>query len=381
VTFTPTGIPELTKPLQIDISMVSKYFEPGDFVRVTEAKYKGETGTVIDVDGPKVSMILDQSQQEIKIHANFLKLKSDTDAHQASTLFGYSSVKHNLNAMDLVQYNGNKNAGLVLQVNEDFIKLINEQGKIENVKIADLGKKLPAPSRGGTLGGRDSQGNALGLDQMVKVVNGSHKGKIGPIRHGFKNYLFLWHKDFALSNGIFVENCRNVVILGAEFMKGVQGQAVATQNRLIKDPLFGKMVVVKEGKFKGHRGTVTQCDDKQAMVELTSQCKKLPFDKSLLMLIEPEELLGKPKQAGEAGRSFYGGATQYGGATVYGDAKTPMHVNTPSCYPQSAWGGGVDCKSTFSLILLQMTTMMATKVGISGKAVACISLTSSNKST
>jgi hypothetical protein len=44
----------------------------------------------------------------------------------------------------------------VLQVNEDFIKLINEQGKIENIKIVDLGKKLPAPSRGGTLGGRDS---------------------------------------------------------------------------------------------------------------------------------------------------------------------------------------------------------------------------------
>lgn len=58
--------------------------------------------------------------------------------------------------MDLVNYNGNKNAGLVLQVNEDYLKLINEQGKIENIKIADLGKKLPAPTRGSTLGGRDS---------------------------------------------------------------------------------------------------------------------------------------------------------------------------------------------------------------------------------
>ena len=55
---------------------------------------------------------------------------------------------------------------------------------------------------------------------MVKCVNGSNKGKIGPIKHGYKNYLFLWHRDFALSNGIFVENCRNVTILGAEFMKG-----------------------------------------------------------------------------------------------------------------------------------------------------------------
>ncbi len=93
-----------------------------------------------------------------------MKLKSDTDAHQVSSLLGFSSTKHGINAMELVQYNGNKNAGLVLQVNEDYLKLINEQGKIENVKIADLGKKLPAPSRGGTFGGRDSQGNALGVD-------------------------------------------------------------------------------------------------------------------------------------------------------------------------------------------------------------------------
>ena len=31
-------------PLQVDITFVSKYFEPGDMVRVTEGKYRGETG-------------------------------------------------------------------------------------------------------------------------------------------------------------------------------------------------------------------------------------------------------------------------------------------------------------------------------------------------
>jgi len=120
--------------------------------------------------------------------------------------------------MDLVNYNGNKNAGLVLQVHEDYIKLINEQNKIENIKIIDLGKKLPDMKR--TLGARDSQGNALALDQMIKVIQGPFKGTIGPIKHGYKNYLFLWNKDFVQSNGIFVESCRNVMILGAEFMKG-----------------------------------------------------------------------------------------------------------------------------------------------------------------
>jgi len=52
---------KIDKPLQIDISLVSKYFEPGDLVRVTEAKYKGETGQVIDVEGNRISLVLDQS--------------------------------------------------------------------------------------------------------------------------------------------------------------------------------------------------------------------------------------------------------------------------------------------------------------------------------
>jgi transcription elongation factor SPT5 len=72
VTFKPMNLAELKRPLQIDISMLTKYFEPGDLVRVTEGKYKGDTGQVIDVD-PKnnsVSVVLDQSQQEIRIIAN-----------------------------------------------------------------------------------------------------------------------------------------------------------------------------------------------------------------------------------------------------------------------------------------------------------------------
>ena len=57
VTFKPIDLPQLGF-LQVDIGHVSKYFEPGDMVRITEGKYRGETGQVMDVDGNKVSMVL-----------------------------------------------------------------------------------------------------------------------------------------------------------------------------------------------------------------------------------------------------------------------------------------------------------------------------------
>jgi transcription elongation factor len=134
-----------------------------------------------------------------------------------------TGVRHSYAANDLISYNGTKNAGLVLQVHEDYLKVINEQGKIDSVKVIDIGKKLPPPKRGGTLGGRDMKGNALVHDAMIKCEQGQYKGMIAPIKHSFKNYLFLWHKEFVHANGIFVEHCNNVTIRGDEFMKGDQG--------------------------------------------------------------------------------------------------------------------------------------------------------------
>ena len=229
VNFKPINISSQFQMLSVDISILTKYFEPGDLVRVTEGKYRGDTGQVLYIEENKrVSVVLDQTQQEIKILANQLKLKSDTDQPMSTNLMAASGKNHGIKAGDLINYNGNKNAGYVLQVQEDYLKVISEQNKIEMVKFKDFCKKIDPPRRGGTLSGRDCQGNSLSLDSMVKVKEGNYKGMSGPIRHGYRHYLFLYNKDFVQSNGIFVEHCKNVFIMGSEYMKGPTGQAVVT---------------------------------------------------------------------------------------------------------------------------------------------------------
>ena len=105
---------------------------------------------------------------------------------------------------------------------------------------------------------------------------------------------------------------------------------IASQNRMIKDPLVGKMVNVISGKYKGHRGVVTYADDRQAMVELTSQCKKVPIDKINVKEVNPEDLNSRLYNGGKS--MHQGEASVYGGATVYDGGKTPR-INTPSYYP------------------------------------------------
>ena len=141
---------------------------------------------------------------------------------------------------------------------------------------------------GSIIQARDANRNNLSIDQVVQVINGPLKGTIGPIRHYDRNYLFLWNKEHVQSNGIFVESCRNVKILGAEFMKGDTGKAIASQNKMVKDPLIGKLVVIIGGVYKGHRGRVCYADDNQATVELSTRCKKIPIEKNLVILLNPE---------------------------------------------------------------------------------------------
>ena len=60
VNFKPINISNQFQMLSVDISILTKYFEPGDLVRVTEGKYRGDTGQVLYIEENKrVSVVLD----------------------------------------------------------------------------------------------------------------------------------------------------------------------------------------------------------------------------------------------------------------------------------------------------------------------------------
>jgi transcription elongation factor len=164
---------------------------------------------------------------------------------------------------------------------------------------------------------------------VVKIIGGKYKGRKGVIKYINKNILFLWDKEFIQSNGIFVENTSNVLILGDEHMKQNDAGAVASMNRRIKDSIIGKEVLIVKGEWKGYRGRVCRADDKQAIVELSSKCKQIPIERSLIKEIEDEN------------KHTTRDDISYGGQTIYEAGKTPMQYNTPSYYPHSPhWGAG-----------------------------------------
>lgn len=77
---------------------------------------------------------------------------------------------------------------------EDYLKLINENGTIMNIKLALVNKKFDKMQK---VSGADFHGNTLCPDNVVKVTEGAYKGRKGVIKHIYKNTLFLWDKEFS----------------------------------------------------------------------------------------------------------------------------------------------------------------------------------------
>ena len=99
-------------------------------------------------------------------------------------------------------------------------------------------------------------------------------------------------------------------------------------NKRTFDPLKGKEVLITGGQYKGYRGKVCQIDDRQAMVEVSSLCKKIPVPRELLM----DQAEVKKREAANGGSTTRGedDPYAYGGRTVYEGGKTPLPYNTPS---------------------------------------------------
>lgn len=140
----------------------------------------------------------------------------------------------------------------------DLVKVVSDQGEIMRVRLTEIDRRLPIDRKAFT---RDSVGNIISMDDVVKcnTEQSNYRYKKGIVKNICKNCLFLWDpKDFAQTNGIFIENPRNVLILGTEFLKGDnENGAIASQNRIFRDRLKDKLVMILKGNFKGQRARVT----------------------------------------------------------------------------------------------------------------------------
>ncbi len=262
---------EISGNLQFPVGDVEKYFQPGDFVRVVHGVHKGDSGLVTSVSGNIVNLYSEVKQQEIQVLTSDVQSGSDAK-------FDVTAEPSKYRTNDLVVYNNSKNMGIVLSVQRDGLNVLDSYGEVKSVRLQDINTKKDTDR----ICALDSGRNSITKGDTAKVVEGENKGKRGTIVHIYKNIAFLYSPEQLTNNGIFVEKTRNLLILGAELLKGNnevvkerRGRAAASH----KDELYMMQVRMKRGPYKGYQGTVIDVDGQTVKVELSSKTKVVVVNK------------------------------------------------------------------------------------------------------
>ena len=337
VIFKPTNLDGFDDTLGMNKSLVVKYFETGDCVKIVDGRYIGETAIVVKVDEDvSMPMIrLDDTNRELHLNTCHLKMMNDKEKDDFKLVKKKAGYK-NLNPIenkdsdvlykvgDLIMFDYEKKMvqGYVIEAQNHQVRVVMESGGITNVPSIKINKKVVVDLRKAIC--RDSMGNPVQVDNVVKVNHGQYRGQKGIIRNmTAKNVLFLWDVKFMhRSAGIFVEQSKNVTIRGHEFIanRAAEAHQKGNMNRIGIHDLVGKVVSIISGEFKGQSGRVTHVNGQLAEIEMSIRAKKVFIDLSHLLVVNESD-----NQQASRNNDGDGGATMYrGGQTAYEAGKTPM---------------------------------------------------------
>jgi transcription antitermination factor NusG len=174
---------------------------------------------------------------------------------------------------DLVQINNTHTICYILDASKYFLKVIDTSNEIKNISIRDVFQIHVNKKNTGI----DSRRNPITKDNIVKIINGPYKGAKATIKCLYKKFVFLHNNDYIQSNGIFVDICDNIEILGSELLMENGENGRVNQRKVPEEiqNLIGKVVHIIKGVWKGYNGILKDANDKFIYVELTAKQKTI----------------------------------------------------------------------------------------------------------
>ncbi len=200
ITMKPTH-KDLVDNLEFQASELKKYFCQGDHVRVIGGKHEGDTGLIVRVLDNMIVLFSDLTLHELRVLPRDLQLCTDM-ATGVDSLGQYQFG-------DMVQLDA-QTVGVIVQIQRESFQVLNMLGKVVSVKPAALQKKRENKNAVAL----DSEQNGIQKKDIVKVIDGPHSGRQGEIRHLFRNFAFLHSRMMLDNGGIFVCKCRHLVLAG-----------------------------------------------------------------------------------------------------------------------------------------------------------------------
>ncbi|KAK1554201.1 hypothetical protein Q3G72_009204 [Acer saccharum] len=327
----------LPKTLAVNQKELCKYFEPGNHVKVVSGTQEGATGMVVKVEQHVLIILSDTTKEHIRVFADDVVESSEVTT--GITKIGDYEL-HDLVLLD------NSSFGVVIRVESEafqVLKGVPDRPEVALVKLREIKCKLEKKSNNV----QDKNKNTVSVKDVVRILEGSCKGKQGPVEHIFRGVLFIYDRHHLEHAGFICAKATSCVVVGGSRANGGRnGDAYSrfdnlrTPPRIPQSPrrfprggppvdyggrhrggrgrhdaLIGATVKIRQGPDKGCKGRVLEVKGQSVRVELEARMKVVTVDRSIIS--DNVEV-----------------STPYRDAPRYGmGSETPMHPSRTPLHP------------------------------------------------
>jgi transcription elongation factor len=254
-----------------ELVLVKHDFKNGNLVYAKYGANKGRSGMIIQVlDNGTITVYDSITKNKFEAKNTDLIFSEDMELdNEENEMFKIG---------ELVKIKNSHMACYIIESTKFIIKVVTITNEVKKISVRDvdkinLGKRITCI---------DGKGNPLDLENSVKVISGQYKGYKAVIKSIYGKYVFLLNHEFIRTNGIFCEIKENLELLGSELLLESSDKGRVNHRRVpnhIRD-LFGKIVHITKGNWKGYNGILVNSNDKNAMIELIAKQKtiEIPFE-------------------------------------------------------------------------------------------------------
>ncbi|XP_038994464.1 putative transcription elongation factor SPT5 homolog 1 isoform X2 [Hibiscus syriacus] len=325
----------LPKTLAVNEKELCKYFEPGNHVKVVAGTKEGATGMVIKVEQHVLIILSDTTKEHIRVFADDVVESSEVTT--GVTQIGEYELR------DLVLLDNNS-FGVIIRVEREafqVLKGVPERPEVSLVKLREIKCKLEKK-----FDVQDKYRNTVSVKDVVRVLEGSCKGKQGPVEHIYKGILFVYDRHHLEHAGFICAKAGSCCVVGGSRSNADRNGdsfsrfgSFKTPPRLPPSPrrfsrggppfdsggrhrggrgghdaLVGTTVKIRQGPYKGYRGRVVDIKGPSVRVELESQMKVVTVDRNF---VSDNVVVSTPHRD----TSRYG----MGSETPMRSSRTPLH--------------------------------------------------------
>jgi transcription elongation factor SPT5 len=203
---------------------LEKHFEVGDHVLILNGTYKGHTGLISNVDLHAVSVVDDSSLETCKV------LKADI---QKSVSVATGQLKlGNYSLHDMVRVLPGRNVGVIVKIEQDALRILDQNGSLLTVQLAAMGPKVHTRDPVSF----DKMHQHVTEGDLLKVVEGPFRGKQGRVVHLYRFFAFLECREVLANSGIINVKTDHCVLLGAQVRKKRENPYAATAAMALMSP-------------------------------------------------------------------------------------------------------------------------------------------------